>query len=162
MKNILTYIALILVFVFQSALGRHIEVLHIVPNLMLVFVVCYSMNAEPVKATVLSVAAGIIMDLFAARHLGINALMMMYLGMILSCVTSGYIRTNFVTALVCVAVSTLFYEGIYAFLMYFIFGKLTVGTLFTVAFFEAVYNTVTACALFWLCRYLAYDEVRSF
>ena len=162
MKNILTYIALILVFVFQSSLGRYIEVLHIVPNLILVFVVCYSMNAEPVKATVLSVVAGIIMDLFAARHLGINALMMMYLGMILSCVSSGYIRTNFVTALVGVAVSTVLYEGVYAFLMYFIFGNLTAGTLFTVAFLEAVYNTVTACAMFWLCRYLAYDEVRSF
>lgn len=162
MKNILTYLILILVFVLQSTLCRYVEVLHIMPNLLLVFVVCYSMNAVPVRATVLAAVTGMLMDLFNARYIGINAVMMMYLGLILSCVSSDYIRTNFLTVLISTALSTFLYEGIYSFLMYFIFGKMSASVMLTVVSLEAVYNTVAACAFAWLGRYLAYDEIRSF
>lgn len=162
MKNILTYLSLIIVFILQSTLCRYIEVLHTLPNLMLVFVVCYTMHAEPVKATVLSVVAGLIMDVYSARYLGMNAVMMMYLGLCLSCVSADYIRTNFLTVIISVALSTFLYESLYAFLIYFIFGKLPASVLFTVVSLESVYNVIAACGLIWLCRYLAYDEIRSF
>lgn len=162
MKNILTYVTLILVFVLQSTICRHIEILHTIPNLMLVFVVCYCMHAEPVKATILSGIAGLIMDVFVAKHLGLNTLMMMYLGLALSYISSDYIRTNFFTVIILTALSTLLYEGVYGFLVYFIFNKVTTSVLLSVISLEAVYNTVVACGFVWLGRYLAYDEVRSF
>ena len=162
MKNVLTYVTLILVFAFQTTIGRYIEIFNVMPNLMLVLAVCYSIYAVPVKATVFSLCAGILMDVFAAKHLGINALMMMYLGMMLSCITSGYIRTNFVMALITVGISTILYEGLYGFLLYFIFSKTTLSTMFSVVFIEVLYNMIVACGIYWLGRYLAYDEIRSF
>lgn len=162
MKNVLTYLVLLIVFVLQSTVCRYIEILHTIPNLLLVFVVCYSMHAEPLKATVLATITGLLIDLYGAKHLGLNAIMMMYLGLALSCISSDFIRTNFFTVLVAVVISTFLYEGIYAFLVYFIFSKISVGVLFTVVSYETVYNLVVACGMMWLCRYLAYDEVRSF
>lgn len=162
MKNILTYITLILVFVLQSTLCRYIEVLHTIPNLLLVFAVCYCMYAEPVKATVLAGTAGLIIDVAISKHLGVNTLMMMYLGLLLSYISADYIRTNFLTVLVFTALSTLLYEGIYGFLIYFMFDKVSASVLFAIISLEALYNTVIACAFSWLGRYLAYDEVRSF
>lgn len=162
MKKILTYITLILVFVLQSTLCRYIEILHTIPNLLLVFVVCYCMHAEPVKATVLAGVAGLIMDVSISKHLGVNTLMMMYLGLLLSYISADYIRTNFLTVLVLTALSTLLYEGIYGFLLYFMFGKVSASVMFTIISLEAVYNTIIACIFAWLGRYLAYDEVRSF
>ena len=162
MKNVFTYLSLIAVFVLQSTICRQIEILHTIPNLLLVFVVCYCMYAEPIKATILSGVAGVLMDIFIARHLGMNAIMMMYLGLALSYVSSDYIRTNFFTVIICVCLSTFLYEGAFSFLTYFIFDKVNGRTMFIKILYEAIYNVVCSCALVWLCRYLAYDEVRSF
>lgn len=162
MKKLLTYLTLIILTVLQTTLFPHLRVMNVMPNLVLVFVVCYSMYADPVPATVFAIAAGLLFDVYQASNIGFNSIMMMYIGLGLSCLTSGYVKSNIFTVLVCVAVTTLIYEGIYAFLLYFIFGKVTVSTMWSVASFETVYNTVCASALMWWAKYLGEDEVRSF
>ena len=162
MKNFLTYLTLIILLVLQSTVCRGIEVLHTIPNLVLIFVVCYSMYAEPVKATVLALVSGIVFDLTQAQYLGFGALLMMFSGLGLSVVSSDYIRSNVLTVLVSVALSTFVFEGVYSFLLYFIFDKITASHMFFAICAEAVYNTVVAVAVMWWAKYLAEYEVRSF
>ena len=162
MKNILTYITLILMLVLQSTVCRHIEVLHTIPNLILIFAVCYSMYAEPVKATALSLIAGILFDIMYAQHLGFGALLLMFIGLGLSVLCSDYIHSNIFTVLVNVFLCTFVFEGIYVFMTYFIFDKLTFSQMMLRILCEAVYNVIAGALVMWWAKYLAEFEVRSF
>ncbi len=127
MKNIFTYLTLIILLVLQTTIFRHLEVLHIIPNLVLVFVVCYSMYAEPAKATVFAVVAGFVTDIIQTRHLGFSALIMMFIALLYAIVSSDYIKSNIVTVVLGTFVATFIYEGLYASVLYVTFDKLTVG-----------------------------------
>ena len=162
MKKFLTYLTLIILIVLQTTLFPHLRIMGVIPNLVLVFAVCYSMYADPVPATVFAIAAGFLFDVYQACNIGFNSIMMMYIGLGLSCLTSGYVKSNIFTVLICVGVTTLVYECIYAFLLYFIFGKLTAATMWSVVSLEAVYNMAVAAALMWWAKYLGEDEVRGF
>ena len=162
MKKIVTYIFLIILLVLQSSLCKNIEVLHIMPNLILVFVVCYSMYSEPVMATILGIVSGILMDVFQAQNMGFNSIVIMYIALSLSCMTSGYIRSNIWTVIVFVALSTIVYEGLYTFLTLFLFGRMSIFQLFADILIESVYNIVIAIPLSFFAKYLGEDEVRSF
>lgn len=162
MKKALTYLTLIILAVLQTTLFPHLHIMGVIPNLILVFVVCYSMYADPVPATVFAIIAGLVFDVYQASNIGFNSIMMMYIGLGLSCLTSGYVKSNILTVLIFVAFATVMYEVIYAFLLYFIFGKVTLGTMWTISAIEAAYNTVCAAVLMWWAKYLGEDEVRSF
>lgn len=162
MKNFLAYLTIIIFAALQSTVIRSIEVWNTIPNLILVFAVCYSMHAEPVKATALSLVCGLVFDLVSAHHLGLGALLLMGLGLLLSVVSSDYIHSNAVTVLVSVVLATFLFEGVYTFFIYFMFDKVSVGHIAAVVAKEAVYNLIVACAVMWWAKYLAEYEVRSF
>ena len=162
MKNILTYLSLLILFVLSATIGHSIEIMKVMPNMILVFVVCYSMYGEPVKSTVLAVVAGSVMDLFYAKNLGINAIMMMYTALLISYLCSNYIRTNFIMVVVFVFLSSILYEGLYSFFLYFIFDKISFTNMFVIIIKEALYNMFLSFILIWPAKYLSHNEVRSF
>lgn len=162
MKNVLTYATLLLLIVLQSTILNGIEVLHIMPNIILVFVVCYSMYAEPVKAVIVSVVAGLVTDILQSHHVGLTALMLMFISLALSVICSDYIRSNLITVVISVIASTLVFECIYGILVYILFDKMTFGYMLKVVLLETVYNVVVSFALLWWAKYLAEDEIRSF
>ena len=162
MKNVLTYATLLLLIVLQSTILNGIEVLHIMPNIILVFVVCYSMYAEPVKAVIVSVVAGLAADILQSHHVGLTALMLMFISLALSVICSDYIRSNLITVVISVIASTLVFECIYGILVYILFDKMTFGYMLKVVLLETVYNVVVSFALLWWAKYLAEDEIRSF
>lgn len=162
MKNVLTYATLLLLIVLQSTILNGIEILHIMPNIILVFVVCYSMYAEPVKAVILSIVAGLVTDILQSHHVGLTALMLMFISLALSVICSDYIRSNLFTAVISVIASTLVFECVYGILVYVLFNKMTIGYMLKVVMLETVYNVVVSFALLWWAKYLAEDEIRSF
>ena len=162
MKNILTYVTLLLLIVLQSTILNGIEVLHIMPNIILVFVVCYSMYAEPVKAVIVSIVAGLVTDILQSHHVGLTALMLMFISLALSVMCSDYIRSNLFTVVIAVIASTLIFESVYGILVYVLFNKMTLGYMMKVVLLETVYNVVVSFVLSWWAKYLAEDEIRSF
>jgi len=162
MKNILTYVTLLLVVVLQSTILNGIELLHITPNIVLVFVVCYSMYAEPVKAVILAIVAGLVTDILQVHHVGLTALMFMFISVTLSVICSDYIRSNLFTVMVAVVASTLVFESLYGILVYVLFNKMTLGYMLKVVAFETLYNVIASLVIMWWAKYLAEDEIRSF
>lgn len=162
MKNILTYVTLLLVIVLQSTILNGIELLHITPNIVLVFVVCYSMYAEPVKAVILAIVAGLVTDILQVHHVGLTALMFMFISVTLSVICSDYIRSNLFTVMVAVVASTLVFESLYGILVYVLFNKMTLGYMLKVVAFETLYNVIASLVIMWWAKYLAEDEIRSF
>ena len=162
MKNFFAYLTIIIFAALQSTVIRSVEVWDTIPNLILVFAVCYSMYAEPVKATTLSLVCGLVYDLMSAHHLGLGALLLMGLGLLLSVLSSDYIHSNAVTVLIGVVLATFLFECVYTLIIYFMFDKISASYMFAIVAKEAVYNLVAAAVVMWWSKYLAEYEVRSF
>ncbi len=162
MKNLFTYLTLMLLIVLQSTIFRNLEILHIIPNLVLTFVVCYSMYAEPSKATVFAIVSGFVIDIIQTRNLGFSALIMMFVALVYAIVSSDYIKSNMFTVVAGTAIATLIYEGMYSFILYFMFDKVTSGHMLYVIFIEGIYNMIVAFPLMFWAKFLAEDEIRSF
>ena len=91
-----------------------------------------------------------------------TALLFMFIAISLSVISSDYIRTNIITIIVATAVSTVCFEGLYGFLIYVLFNKMTAGYMFNVILLEMIYNIIASLAFMWLAKVLAEDEIRSF
>ncbi len=162
MKNLFTYLTLLILIVLQSTIFKNFEILHIIPNLVLTFVVCYSMYSEPSKATVFAIVSGFVMDIIQTQNIGFSALIMMFVALVYSVVSSDYIKSNVITVVLGTAIATLIYEGVYSFVLYFMFDKVNAGHIFYVIFVEGIYNMIIAFLLMFWAKYLAEDEIRSF
>lgn len=162
MKNILTYVTLLFVVVLQSTILNGIEFLHITPNIVLVFVVCYSMYAEPVKAVILAIVAGLVADILQVHHVGLTALLFMFISIALSVICSDYIRSNMFTVMVAIVASTIVFEYLYGILVYVLFNKMPLGYMIKIVLIETLYNVITSLVFMWWTKYLAEDEIRSF
>lgn len=162
MKNLFTYITLLLVIVFQTTVFRYLEVLHIIPNLVLVYVVCYSMYAEPTKATILAVVSGLLTDIIQTRHIGFTALIMLFVALVYAIVSSDYIKSNIITVVAGTFIATFIYECLYACVLYVMFDKLSIGYMLYVILLEGIYNMVMAFPMMFVSKYFAEDEIRSF
>ena len=120
------------------------------------------MYAEPVKAVIVSIVAGLVTDILQSHHVGLTALMLMFISLALSVMCSDYIRSNLFTVVIAVIASTLIFESVYGILVYVLFNKMTLGYMMKVVLLETVYNVVVSFVLSWWAKYLAEDEIRSF
>ena len=120
------------------------------------------MYAEPVKAVILAIVAGLVTDILQVHHVGLTALMFMFISVTLSVICSDYIRSNLFTVMVAVVASTLVFESLYGILVYVLFNKMTLGYMLKVVAFETLYNVIASLVIMWWAKYLAEDEIRSF
>ena len=64
---ILSYLTLAVLFIVQTTLSRYIDIFGIAPNLIFVYVLCYSIYNFPVRSAVLCAVAGFITDLYSGQ-----------------------------------------------------------------------------------------------
>ncbi len=163
MKNVLTYISLIFIFILQSTIGKYIDIMHIFPNVILVFIICYGLKTEPLKATCLACIGGLIMDMSLARTVGMNSLLCMYTGLAVSYFGFNYLKDNIITTAFCVLFVSFIYETVYGFLNLVIFGHAPFGTIIVkIVAVEAVYNMAVSFIIYWLADWLSEEQMRSF
>jgi len=91
---ILSYLTLVVLFIVQTTLGRYIDICGIAPNLVFVYILCYSMYNFPVRSAVLCIVAGIITDMYSMEYVGLNAILYMYIGLAISNFASSLIKKN--------------------------------------------------------------------
>ena len=92
---ILSYLTLVVLFIVQTTLGRYIDICGIAPNLVFVYILCYSMYNFPVRSAVLCIVAGIITDMYSMEYVGLNAILYMYIGLAISNFAVDFISSKF-------------------------------------------------------------------
>lgn len=112
LNYILSYLTLCVFFVLQTTVIHYIDVFGIVPNLIFVYALCYSMYNFPVRSAVLCVIAGIITDMYTMHYVGLNALLIMYMGLSISIFASTLIKKNIFAVTVVVLIASMLYHSV--------------------------------------------------
>lgn len=163
MKYFWSYFTVLILFLVQTTLGKYIDILGIAPNFVFVFAVCYSMYNFPVRSAILCVTAGLLLDLYGCKTVGVNALLYMYIGLAVSLFGSSLMKKNIWAVVLGVIIVSALYQSVYLLFGYvlksdvsFLYGFLRIvipGTL---------YDGVAALVLSNWAKWLSEEQIRGF
>lgn len=123
MKKVLTYITLILFVVIQTGLGKYIRFFGVLPNLVLTFVVVYSMTNGMVRAAVVGLVGGLFLDSTSYGVFGMNGLMLMYTALIISYFSAKFYYENKTASFCGVLIYSALYESVLLIVTQVIYAK---------------------------------------
>lgn len=159
---ILSYLTLAVLFVFQTTLSRYIDICGIAPNLVFVYILCYSMYNFPVRSAVLCVVAGLITDVYSMDYVGLNALLYMYTGLAISGFASSLIKKNIWAVALGVLLVSALYHGVILAINYALPGHSEFAYPFVrFALPTAVYDAIASLAMAIWARFLSEDKIRG-
>lgn len=159
---ILSYLTLAVLFIAQTTLSRYIDIFGIAPNLIFVYVLCYSIYNFPVRSAVLCAVAGFITDLYSGQYVGLNTLLFMYIGIAISNFASTLIKKHVWTAAVGVLVVSLVYSTVILVTDYVMPGYSSFLYPFVrIALPTAVYDMIVSFVMALWARKLSIDEIRG-
>ncbi|MBE7049797.1 MAG: rod shape-determining protein MreD [Ruminococcaceae bacterium] len=162
MKKTLIILTAFVMFVFQTSLGELIDIFGIVPNLILIFVIAYSLDTTAFVASLVGCVCGIMIDFSDNGILGLGAIVMMYVALGANVVSKKFYYDNKFVGLIIVFISGLIFESSRFFIMNLLYsGTQTPLIFFRYIFPEAVYNSVLSVPIMWWVNYLKNEYIRG-
>ncbi len=154
-KYLLTALLIFVLIILQTTVVRGIEIFHVIPNLLLVMVVSYSLLHEDYSALVVGAVCGLLLDMHGGRTVGMNTLLCALLAYLCVCVSGNLYSNNSLVALVFVFFLSIAYELIIYIFYFAIWGHGSfVFALFHKILPGAAYNSLVTLLLYPLIRKL--------
>ncbi len=110
------------------------------PNISLIFIVVFSAIFPENEGLYLALFLGFFQDVFLSITLGINILIYVPIAYVIHTLEVSLFKDNFLTPVVFLAVSTLFYYLVYFGVMFFLGGGLVFEKFMIVGLKEMIYN----------------------
>lgn len=162
MKKALTYITLVLFTIIQTGAGRYIRIFGVLPNLILMFTIVYSLTNGSLRAGILGLVAGLLIDATSYGVFGLNALMLMYTSLIISYFSRKFYYENKLATFCSVFVYTLVYESLLLILTQVVFSKspffFVLGRYILV---ESLINAVISLLILYWVKWLNNEYIRG-
>ena len=113
MQYFFLFLAIIISLVLQSTYLEGLKVMGMKPDLVMLLVIFYSISHGARKGALIGFLAGLVQDLFAAKFLGLHAIMKLVIGLLCGTLEKRVYKENvFVPALLAIVV-TYFQEASY-------------------------------------------------
>ncbi len=142
MKNyLLIAFALFITFLGQTVLLRYFPFIVSYLDLFLIVVIYYSLKENPVKATFVGTASGLVQDAFSSGVLGFNSFAKTLVGFILSSINARVMLHHPATQVVILILATLL-NGFILKLLSLFFRLKYIPQLFPGIFYQAVVNGI--------------------
>ncbi|MBR5235989.1 MAG: rod shape-determining protein MreD [Clostridia bacterium] len=153
---VFTVIFILLITALQTTIIRGFEVFHVVPNLLFITVVCYSLQRGNYGALFFGFICGLILDLLGGRAIGINGLLCTFAAYFCVYISDSLFNNNMFVSMFFVGLLTLVYE-LLTYIFYFaIWGHGAFGyALLCKVLPAAIYNFVFTMVLYPVIRRLA-------
>ncbi len=162
MKKFFLSLTLLVLFVIQTSIGDKLKIFSVSPNLILIFVILFSMNASILKSAIAGLICGLLTDSVGFWVIGYNALFMMYIGILTSVMSSRYYFETKLTTFIIVFVFTFIFGFINTVVSSVIVSKLPVWYItYRYILFECVYNSYVALVISPLIKRLKIEYVRG-
>ncbi len=122
MKNIKEYLYLFILLILQTALFTRIKFFGAIPNLVLVFSVCVFSVNKMYYSAVFGVIAGLMLDWTVGSNTGLNAIILMYLGVLISYVSKKFFYKRLFYIMVLTFFTSIAYNVLFLTLNFYIWG----------------------------------------
>jgi len=141
--------SIVSIALIQSTVLNYAAAYGVKPNLMLVFIVCFSLLRGNVEGAVAGFSAGLVQDIVSGKIMGFYSLLGLYLGVVVGSLNKRLYRENILVALFFTFTSTVVYEFLVYFFAVFLPGDRNIlfalkGNILP----EAVYNSVISGLIF--------------
>lgn len=111
-------VLIIISYILELAVFSKLKLFGVVPNMVLVLVVCFSLGENDwMYAGILGALSGFLIDMSASSIVGLNALLCMYTGVLCSALSQKFFRGKFTVSILFVFVLSIIYE-----LLVYVFG----------------------------------------
>ncbi len=134
-------------FIFQSTIFQYFRISGILPNTALLIVITVSVIYGKKEGVTAGVICGILQDIFFSKALGINLLIYLSIGYIIGGLENKVFKDNYVTPLLFIIFTTVYYHSIYFVFMHFLrhsINYITVlqGTILPETIYNCIVGTV--------------------
>lgn len=145
MKKIFTILFLsIVLLILDNAFMPFIAIKGVYPNLLFVFIVCYSILNGSWSGIFVGVLAGVLQDVYLMGNLGINMLINMLACLISAQVGKAIFKDKSIIPIIaCFFISV--FKGIFMFIIFYIIGK---HVNIKIVFYESIYNMIISIVMY--------------
>ena len=153
MKYAILTVFLLVISVVQTTVLRSIEIFGVVPNLIVVSVICYALMRGDFRGIIFGSIAGAVLDLLSGRMVGMNTILCSTMALLCACLFDSLFNNNSFVA----SVFVLWISAIYEFLIYVFYFLFWGNTDFVFALIYkilpcAVYNAAAAFVIYPIMR----------
>jgi len=134
----------------QATVAHVVAFLGIVPQVALVVVVAIAILDGRVWGTVFGAVTGLILDVAIGGHIGLNAILFMWIGFFTGLIYKEYFNNKYKVAMLFCVVADVIYSFIFYFLNIVILGSGDLGVaLWHVILPEIIMTTIFCLPVFW-------------
>lgn len=149
MKKIIIALLFFIVSIIQINIAANIQLFGVIPNLYIIFIVCFALLREEYEGAFIGLIAGIIQDMASGIYFGRYSLLGMYLGITIVFFKRTFFKDNVYVAMAFVFLGTIVYEFTLYFFSIFILNQSTIlYALCKIILVEAVYNLLLTLLVF--------------
>ena len=134
----------------QTTLLPQISILSTQPDLFIIFLVYFSLNSDFEHAFHVNWSTGLAKDFFSEDPFGLNAVMFIMAGYIISIIKSKVFRKHLMTQILVTLTISIIYNLLYLFMLSISLSSVNLLSLIWKCPIIAVYNSIIVPPIFWL------------
>ncbi len=123
MKQLFIAFIIVLTYILQTTLMPEITVFGVHPDLCLIIICSIAFLFGSTSGGVVGFFLGIMTDLYYGRSIGINALLFLYIGILLGSLNKRVFKDNYLVILIFLVFTTFIYESIAYFYVAFVYSQ---------------------------------------
>ncbi|MFQ5963974.1 MAG: rod shape-determining protein MreD [Candidatus Scalinduaceae bacterium] len=135
---------------FQTTILFHTSILGIQPDLFIIFLVYCSLNLNLERAFHANWATGLAKDIFSEGCFGLNTIIFVIVGYLISMIKDEIFRKHLVTQIVVTLIISIIYNFMYLFMLSFTLTSVSLLTMIWKCVIISVYNSIIVFPVFWL------------
>lgn len=140
-----------LALLLQSTVLSPYSIQGVVPDIVLVLVICHAMFQSSGRSMVYGIYAGLLEDLFSARIIGINAISKALTAYLISRLQLRLFQDNFLVGLLAVLIGTVVNVGLSFCILYLTAGIFHVHhNILAYGLYQILYNSILAIPIYYL------------
>lgn len=162
MKKLLTVLTFAVMILVQFFASDSMQIFGVAPNLLLTFVIIYSVNNEIYKAAIAGCVCGLFLDAMGVWAIGYNALLVMYIAALVASFSGKFFYENKLAVIITVFALSFLFEFVKVAVSNALFGDLPVFYV-TGRYIlpECIYNSIASLLLVPLANRIKYEYIRG-
>jgi rod shape-determining protein MreD len=145
-------VLVILLFALQSTIFSKVTIFGTKPQLTLMLTIATSIVFGYKTGTITGAIVGLFQGLLASSHLGLDAILLMFTGLLAGKVSQGWSSNQTSVVLIIMLIFSAFYSFMYFLLTYGIFGKFNLIYAISVISKELIWTFLLSIPMFLLVR----------
>lgn len=135
--------------ILQTTILQLIRIKEIMPNILLIWLIIAIVLFGRLVGIKVALYLGVFTDVLIGKGLAVNLTIYLIVAIVISLIEEKIFKDNYITPVVLIVLTTVFYHVFYGVVHYFSTGQfLLMARIFTVALPEVIYNLIVGVALY--------------